>query len=64
VLLSTEDEGPAPGGRLTVGRSDVEGGAGVGALVAMVRSSWRSSFRTTWKVGKDTVLLMRAFRWL
>jgi hypothetical protein len=28
-----------------------------------VSSSRRSSFRTTWKVGKGTILLIRAFRW-
>jgi hypothetical protein len=27
----------------------------------MVRSSRRSSFRTSWKVGKGTILFMRAF---
>jgi hypothetical protein len=37
--------------------------AGVGAPCVMVSSSRRSSFRTAWKVGKGTVLLMRAFRW-
>jgi hypothetical protein len=29
----------------------------------MVSSSRRSSLWTTWKVGKGTILLMKAFRW-
>jgi hypothetical protein len=29
----------------------------------MVSSSRRSSFLAAWKVGKGTLLLMRAFRW-
>jgi hypothetical protein len=37
--------------------------AGVGASFAMASSSRRSSFHTTWKVGKGMLLLMRAFMW-